>query len=513
MSLAHLGLDPGQTHLDPLANVGMRPPLIGLGLGPRAFSHADLHQMSNAHAELNPYNSQNDLSGLAAQLAGLGGGAMGGQLPLFGGPGARGMMGGAMGGPQGIAMSQALGMLPSGHNLRPNERFASHPDLSMLQHHLQNPQNSRGGGMGILPQGNHLGPGYTGGQPSRQYSPGINYPGTGDTQFSLAGFGAHNGGGPGSLAGFGSTEELLTAYENAGGAGGVPKAISGGGAGHPGLHGYVGRQPTSGHGGHNNSRSSPLGYSPLRSTSASQLQRPQQGQGQGNGPPLGSHHQNPLGYFAGQQQQQQQQQQQGNHSPLRPTDVEPGTGASPVMYGVRSEQSLSTLGGGGHVQGLGGGPGSQEVMLADLHRQQRMQLMQQQQQQAQRDQQELLTAMQSQSGFGLRGGVTSDDGGMADSSRLYNSSQSIGEQQQQQQQQMVNGGGGGVVPDIYCCPLTGNLMTDPVTAADGFTYDREAIRQWLERNDVSPVTQMALSHTGVTPNTGLRNQIIADLSR
>ena len=184
-----------------------------------------------------------------------------------------------------------------------------------------------------------------------------------------------------------------------------------------------------------------------------------------------------------------------------------------MMYGVRSEQSLSTLGGGGHVQGLGGGPGSQEVMLADLHRQQRMQLMQQQQQQAQRDQQELLTAMQSQSGFGLRGGVTSDDGGMADSSRLYNSSQSIGEQQQQQQQQMVNGGGGGVVPDIYCCPLTGNLMTDPVTAADGFTYDREAIRQWLERNDVSPVTQMALSHTGVTPNTGLRNQIIADLSR
>ncbi len=65
----HVPLDPARAHLDPLANLGLRPSLAGLGLGPRAFSHADLHHMSNAHAELNPYASQTDIAGLAAQAS------------------------------------------------------------------------------------------------------------------------------------------------------------------------------------------------------------------------------------------------------------------------------------------------------------------------------------------------------------------------------------------------------------------------------------------------------------
>ena len=65
----HMPLDPARAQLDPLANLGLRPSLAGLGLGPRAFSHADLHHMSNAHAELNPYASQTDIAGLAAQAS------------------------------------------------------------------------------------------------------------------------------------------------------------------------------------------------------------------------------------------------------------------------------------------------------------------------------------------------------------------------------------------------------------------------------------------------------------
>ena len=65
----HVPLDPARAGLDPMANLGLRPSLAGLGLGPRAFSHADLHNFSNAHAELNPYASQNDIAGLAAQAS------------------------------------------------------------------------------------------------------------------------------------------------------------------------------------------------------------------------------------------------------------------------------------------------------------------------------------------------------------------------------------------------------------------------------------------------------------
>ena len=65
----HVSLDPARAGLDPMANLGLQPGLAGLGLGPRAFSHADLHNFSNAHAELNPYASQNDIAGLTAAQA------------------------------------------------------------------------------------------------------------------------------------------------------------------------------------------------------------------------------------------------------------------------------------------------------------------------------------------------------------------------------------------------------------------------------------------------------------
>ena len=31
-------------------------------------------------------------------------------------------------------------------------------------------------------------------------------------------------------------------------------------------------------------------------------------------------------------------------------------------------------------------------------------------------------------------------------------------------------------------------MVDPVTATDGYTYERSAIRSWLRRNPTSPMT-------------------------
>ncbi|PAA90722.1 hypothetical protein BOX15_Mlig005854g3, partial [Macrostomum lignano] len=45
------------------------------------------------------------------------------------------------------------------------------------------------------------------------------------------------------------------------------------------------------------------------------------------------------------------------------------------------------------------------------------------------------------------------------------------------------------IPDEYLCPITRELMRDPVIAADGYTYERGAIESWLERGrTTSPMT-------------------------
>lgn len=41
---------------------------------------------------------------------------------------------------------------------------------------------------------------------------------------------------------------------------------------------------------------------------------------------------------------------------------------------------------------------------------------------------------------------------------------------------------------------------DPVVAADGHTYERRAIADWVESHDVSPVTNEPLAHKQLTPN-------------
>ncbi|CAN0146708.1 unnamed protein product, partial [Laminaria digitata] len=45
---------------------------------------------------------------------------------------------------------------------------------------------------------------------------------------------------------------------------------------------------------------------------------------------------------------------------------------------------------------------------------------------------------------------------------------------------------GSALRDEFSCPITRELMRDPVIAADGHTYDREAIEMWLRNHDTSP---------------------------
>ena len=63
------------------------------------------------------------------------------------------------------------------------------------------------------------------------------------------------------------------------------------------------------------------------------------------------------------------------------------------------------------------------------------------------------------------------------------------------------------VPDDYVCPITAEIMTDPVSTMDGFTYEREAITEWLRTKDTSPSTGATLETKTLIPNLSLRSMI------
>ena len=63
------------------------------------------------------------------------------------------------------------------------------------------------------------------------------------------------------------------------------------------------------------------------------------------------------------------------------------------------------------------------------------------------------------------------------------------------------------MPDDFICPITSEIMTDPVTTLDGFTYERAAITEWLRTKDTSPKTGATLESTTLYPNLSLRSVI------
>ncbi|XP_010547136.1 PREDICTED: U-box domain-containing protein 9-like [Tarenaya hassleriana] len=63
-------------------------------------------------------------------------------------------------------------------------------------------------------------------------------------------------------------------------------------------------------------------------------------------------------------------------------------------------------------------------------------------------------------------------------------------------------------PDEFRCPLSNELMRDPVVLASGQTFDRPSIQKWLSSgNKTCPKTQQVLSHTALTPNVLIRELI------
>ncbi|KAF4358688.1 hypothetical protein CsatB_029802 [Cannabis sativa] len=64
-----------------------------------------------------------------------------------------------------------------------------------------------------------------------------------------------------------------------------------------------------------------------------------------------------------------------------------------------------------------------------------------------------------------------------------------------------------VIPDDFRCPISLELMKDPVIVSTGQTYERSCIEKWLEAHGTCPKTQQALSNNTLTPNYVLRSLI------
>mmetsp|Transcript_126551 Transcript_126551/g.252963 ORF Transcript_126551/g.252963 Transcript_126551/m.252963 type:complete len:1348 (-) Transcript_126551:167-4210(-) len=60
------------------------------------------------------------------------------------------------------------------------------------------------------------------------------------------------------------------------------------------------------------------------------------------------------------------------------------------------------------------------------------------------------------------------------------------------------------MPEEFRCPISAERMVDPVTAADGFSYERSNIERWLRESEKSPKTNGILPHKSLVPNTALR---------
>ena len=61
------------------------------------------------------------------------------------------------------------------------------------------------------------------------------------------------------------------------------------------------------------------------------------------------------------------------------------------------------------------------------------------------------------------------------------------------------------VPEEFNCPILQEIMKNPVTTVDGFTYEREAIERWFSIRVSSPLTGLDLCS-----NILVENKTLAD---
>eukprot|EP01130_Rhizamoeba_saxonica_P016412 TRINITY_DN7581_c0_g1_i1.p1 TRINITY_DN7581_c0_g1~~TRINITY_DN7581_c0_g1_i1.p1 ORF type:complete len:678 (+),score=138.23 TRINITY_DN7581_c0_g1_i1:112-2145(+) len=63
------------------------------------------------------------------------------------------------------------------------------------------------------------------------------------------------------------------------------------------------------------------------------------------------------------------------------------------------------------------------------------------------------------------------------------------------------------IPEVFVCPITQDIMDDPVIAEDTHTYERVEIQKWINAHGTSPMTREVISADVLISNRALKNQI------
>lgn len=63
------------------------------------------------------------------------------------------------------------------------------------------------------------------------------------------------------------------------------------------------------------------------------------------------------------------------------------------------------------------------------------------------------------------------------------------------------------IPEQFICPITQELMQDPVVTKYGQSYERSAILEWISQGKDCPLTRQPLTLGGIITNHPLRSKI------
>ena len=121
------------------------------------------------------------------------------------------------------------------------------------------------------------------------------------------------------------------------------------------------------------------------------------------------------------------------------------------------------------------------------------------------------------------GAASAAGGGGDDAARLVAASKRVHEEANALRQQLAGrkqpagtSSGGAIdpleVPAQFRCPISQEIMEDPVTTSDGHTYERREIFRWLCSHNTSPLTGAPLPNKALTPAIALR-QLIASFQK
>ena len=66
---------------------------------------------------------------------------------------------------------------------------------------------------------------------------------------------------------------------------------------------------------------------------------------------------------------------------------------------------------------------------------------------------------------------------------------------------------GVIIPNEYLCPITLELMKDPVILEDGHVYEKTAIQIWFKKNNTNPLTKKVVNRNTLISCHAIRNMI------